>query len=439
MTRIYPLKPRQAAAKNTIRHLFTLCCTNSLIQFIDINHEILKPQSRAYQVINMATRDQITTALLTEHLRYTPLTLLDDIINTVNELVYQAVNNIETALLSVPPDQLGFVPPSTTATSSISSQSILAAPAEAPKTEEEATEATETAARTEIESGIVKLESLLNATVDKDFDKLEIYTLRNLLTVSNAKEDEGLEAWIMLDHYKNLQIQQQQQQKQAQENENVTPTPESITLLRRKVAETQKLESLLRAEEARNQALLAQLRPLLSPSSTSAAQTKAETQDQTQPGAEATETQLASFAFLTSPPEAKRLGLATTNSTRKTTMVQNTSFAYSQVSSLREMLQSLRPHLASLSTSSGAGLEIKKEEDERHAYIESQSRRAMERAGLDAGTDRGLGSGVEGLGRRAGLDEVRALEGVLSGFGDNKRSARRADDDDGEDADKMEE
>lgn len=134
----------------------------------------------------MATREQITTALLTEHLRYTPLTLLDDIINTVNELVYQAVNNIETALLNVSPDQLGFSPP----------------PSQSLKTPEAIEEALEAAARTEIEGGIVKLESLLNATVDKDFDKLEIYTLRNLLTVSNAKEDEGLEDWIMLDHYK---------------------------------------------------------------------------------------------------------------------------------------------------------------------------------------------------------------------------------------------
>lgn len=135
----------------------------------------------------MATRDRMTAALLTEHLRYTPLTLLDDIINTVNELVYQAVNNIEAALLSVPPNQLGFA---------------LKPTKESNTTPDDAEEALEQAARTEIEGGIVKLESLLNATVDKDFDKLEIYTLRNLLTVSNAKDDEGLEDWIMLDHYK---------------------------------------------------------------------------------------------------------------------------------------------------------------------------------------------------------------------------------------------
>ena len=153
----------------------------------------------------MATNDQIKNALLTEHFRYTPLvsvssqfplalntdnqqTLLDDIINTVNELVYQAVSEIETALLNVPKEQLGF-------------------PANAPAQQDGAEDnngedASEAAARIEIEAGIVKLESLLNSTIDKNFDKLEIYTLRNLLTVSNAKEDEGLENWIVLDHYK---------------------------------------------------------------------------------------------------------------------------------------------------------------------------------------------------------------------------------------------
>lgn len=153
----------------------------------------------------MATNDQIKNALLTEHFRYTPLvsvssqfllalntdnqqTLLDDIINTVNELVYQAVSEIETALLDVPKEQLGF-------------------PANAPAQQDGAEDnngenASEAAARIEIEAGIVKLESLLNSTIDKNFDKLEIYTLRNLLTVSNAKEDEGLENWIVLDHYK---------------------------------------------------------------------------------------------------------------------------------------------------------------------------------------------------------------------------------------------
>lgn len=124
-----------------------------------------------------------------------PQTLLDDIVNTVNELSYQAVGEIETALLNVPKEQLGFAPAEAHSTNDQTSQT----PADAADT---AAAAAEEAATTEISAGIVKLESLLNSTIDKNFDKLEIYTLRNLLTVSNAKEDEGLENWILLDHYK---------------------------------------------------------------------------------------------------------------------------------------------------------------------------------------------------------------------------------------------
>jgi kinetochore protein Mis12/MTW1 len=157
----------------------------------------------------MATSDQIKNALLTEHFRYTPLvspapllpplrsridkklqTLLDDIVNTVNELTYQAVGEIETALLNVPKEQLGF---SSTASAQDTTDKTQTT---------NNTDASEDAASTEITAGIVKLESLLNSTIDKNFDKLEIYTLRNLLTVSNAMEDEGLENWIVLDHYK---------------------------------------------------------------------------------------------------------------------------------------------------------------------------------------------------------------------------------------------
>lgn len=41
-----------------------------------------------------------------------------------------------------------------------------------------------------------QLETLLEATVDKTFDKFEIYTLRNILTVPD-----DLTGWIRLAHY----------------------------------------------------------------------------------------------------------------------------------------------------------------------------------------------------------------------------------------------
>ena len=51
-------------------------------------------------------------------------------------------------------------------------------------------------AKDEIENGVHQLETLLEATVDKTFDKFEIYTLRNILTV-----DAGVASWMRLGHY----------------------------------------------------------------------------------------------------------------------------------------------------------------------------------------------------------------------------------------------
>lgn len=115
-----------------------------------------------------------TTALLTEHFRYTPLTLIDDIINAVNTIIYRGIEAIETGLLKIPPATLGFP----------SNQSRDGGDGET------------TAAADEIEHGVHQLETLLEATADKAFDKFEIYTLRNILTVP-----EDVAGWVRLSHY----------------------------------------------------------------------------------------------------------------------------------------------------------------------------------------------------------------------------------------------
>ncbi|KAL8641428.1 MAG: hypothetical protein Q9228_001747 [Teloschistes exilis] len=122
---------------------------------------------------------QQVEALLTEHLRYTPLSLIDDIINTVNTIVYRAIEAIENGLFSIPPQQLGYSPDSDTSRDA----STL--------TDSDHPEAT-----AEIENGVHQLETLLEATVDKTFDKFEIYALRNILTV-----DDKLVPWMRLGHY----------------------------------------------------------------------------------------------------------------------------------------------------------------------------------------------------------------------------------------------
>ena len=108
--------------------------------------------------------------------------LIDDIINAVNTYVYQAITSLETGLNSAPPERLGFKPSLPTATERGG------APADATPDYVEA--------KKEIEEGLHKLETLLESTVDKNFDKLEIYVLRNILSVP-----EDLANWIQLGHY----------------------------------------------------------------------------------------------------------------------------------------------------------------------------------------------------------------------------------------------
>jgi kinetochore protein Mis12/MTW1 len=48
----------------------------------------------------------------------------------------------------------------------------------------------------EIENGVHQLETLINATIDKNFDTMELYALRNILNIP-----EDLRDWIKLRHY----------------------------------------------------------------------------------------------------------------------------------------------------------------------------------------------------------------------------------------------
>lgn len=153
-----------------------------------------------------------TNSLLTEHFSYTPLvskllrrssrqlslccpryassscsvantlqSLIDDIINSINNLIYQAISSLESGLLSAPPERLGFAHANNGST--------------IPDTDEDGN-VVYPEAKLELENGLHQLETLLEATVDKAFDKFEIYVLRNIFTVPD-----DLLAWIRLSHH----------------------------------------------------------------------------------------------------------------------------------------------------------------------------------------------------------------------------------------------
>lgn len=106
--------------------------------------------------------------------------MIDDIINSVNNLVYQGISSLENGLTATPPARLGFKPSKATPIPSEDGDASIEYPE----------------AKQEIEEGLHKLETLLESTVDKNFDKFEIYVLRNILSVPDE-----LTPWMRLSHY----------------------------------------------------------------------------------------------------------------------------------------------------------------------------------------------------------------------------------------------
>ena len=107
-----------------------------------------------------------STSILTEHLGYPPISLVDDIINAVNEIMYKCTAAMEKYLLSK--SRIG-----------------------------------ENDYGEEIKSGVAKLESLLENSVDKNFDKLELYVLRNVLRIPEEYLDANV---FRLENQKDLVI-----------------------------------------------------------------------------------------------------------------------------------------------------------------------------------------------------------------------------------------
>ncbi|SMN21497.1 similar to Saccharomyces cerevisiae YAL034W-A MTW1 Essential component of the MIND kinetochore complex (Mtw1p Including Nnf1p-Nsl1p-Dsn1p) [Maudiozyma saulgeensis] len=107
-----------------------------------------------------------STAILTEHLEYPPISLLDEIINNVNDIMYKCTAAMEKYLLR--------------------------------KSNIEGIDYSE-----EIRVGIAKLETLLEHTVDKNFDKLELYVLRNVLMIPQELLESNV---FLLKHQSGLDI-----------------------------------------------------------------------------------------------------------------------------------------------------------------------------------------------------------------------------------------
>jgi len=240
-------------------------------------------------------------------------------------------------------------------------------------------------ARDEIENGVHQLETLLESTVDKNFDKLEIYALRNILTVP-----EDLAPWMRLSHYRGLDF-----------NPSVDlSSVESLQLLRKKVKETAKLNKELQVESCRNNSLITQLRSILQGGA-----------QQTDGSTNSTD----SLAFLMSEPTAQRLNLESIAASGQQKLQSATAQTVSQLADLQQLHSHLKSKLGKLQAGRLGGDEV-----ERRNYIEAQTRHRLEKDGMDLNSGQGLSRGgytTAALGRNVGNDEVRAIEQVVDLMG----------------------
>ncbi|KAI0598521.1 Mis12 protein-domain-containing protein [Biscogniauxia sp. FL1348] len=401
----------------------------------------------------MTTSANSDTELLTEHFGYPPVSLIDDIINSVNILAERALNSVEQGLLNAPPSSLGFKPKPKSKSQ------------RQKKTEDDSGEAQPAEqAKMEIEAGTHQLETLLCASIDRNFDKFEIYVLRNVLCVKPA----DVRDWMRLSHYEGLDFTttaastsfaaghsdgNDRMDVDAGAGAGGVPTLDSINLLRRKLRESMRLNALLTAERARNEKLLSELRGLVGASalakvksesvSPSASSSPAASKNGKRASASASNPDLAGdsspFAFLHHQGDLAGAGGATPLTT-------TTAFTLSQMQALRALSTSLRnltPDLVDTrhqqrqqegtpesdnSTAEGGGEGGNKKKSwrrERLEYVEAATRRHLETVqGLELGRHGEVRDGEwQGGGRGLAKGEVEGLEKVVGllggGGGDN--------------------
>ena len=217
-------------------------------------------------------------------------------------------------------------------------------------------------AKREIESGTHKLETLLNAAIDKNFDLFELYTMQNILTIKSADRP-----FMRLAHYEGIEP---------------LATGEPVTALRRKLQASQKLHLALEAERAKNDALLAKLRGVLGDGP---------------------------LGFLRDRGTLEQGG-------SERPIATTAEFTLSQLQSLRDLSASLRGVLPDLAGSETQEEEGKSWRRERAEYIERSSRKYLERTGgLEFGAHGEVRDGEwQGGGPSLSKSEVEGLEKAVT-------------------------
>lgn len=240
---------------------------------------------------------------------------------------------------------------------------------------------------------------MLGSTIDKNFDKLEVVALRSIVSVP-----EGLDDWIRLGHYEGLDFTRRED----------APSVEEVGEQRKRVMEAQRLQRLLMAEEAKNQAIIAKLRALRGlPQKSPRSSVKKESGER-EVVVKKEDLPYPVFAHL-----AEKGDLASGG--EKTPLSTTTRFALSQLPALKSLEAELRPMEKALGAGLPEGGEARTWRRERTEYIKKMTRRHLESTGVEMDDKGEIRDGDwQGGGRRLNKGEVEELEAVIGLMGGEK-------------------
>lgn len=337
--------------------------------------------------------------------------LLDEIINSINIISERGLTSVETSLLNAPPASLGFSKPASTSNTKSKRKRKQPEPPPEDAAPALSQEEVEDLAQKEIASGTHQLETLLCTSIDRNFDKFEIYVMRNILCVQPEDRD-----WIRLGHYEGLNFDKlptsvlpkthpegEAMEIDSAQDDSDIPTLDSVNRLRRRLQASQKLNTMLLAEKTRNATLLTELRALAARAQQGTKNAPTVTADVPQPP----------LAFLHDKGDLAQADAATPLTT-------TTAFALSQLQALRALGTSLGTMMPDLGSKDDAGSGRRTWRKERVEYVESAARRHLESVrGLELGANGEVRDGEwQGEGRRVGSAEVGALESVAEMLGE---------------------
>lgn len=133
---------------------------------------------------NTSDYDYRITSILTEHFGYPPLAVIDDVINAVNHILYKCTQAMESYLVERQQEKQKQFDELKANGGSISVDIN-----------------NWVSLNDEINLGTAKLETLLENQVDRNFDKFELYALRNIFTIPIELINEGS---VRLKHHENI-------------------------------------------------------------------------------------------------------------------------------------------------------------------------------------------------------------------------------------------